>query len=66
MKKKENAITRFVDQAFPFAMLLGFGYAGYTLNENGETLATIVLAISTFLWLLEHHAFTSQSENLDP
>lgn len=42
-------------QLYPFLMLLGFGYAGYTLNENGETLATIILAVCTFLWLLERH-----------
>ena len=60
MKNKLDAISRFFDQAYPFAMLLGFGYAGYTLNEYGETIAVIALAVSTFLWLLERHTLTSQ------
>lgn len=60
MKKKLDAISRFIDGAYPFAMLLGFGFAGYALNENGETLATIVLGVSVFLWLLEHHNLTEK------
>ena len=47
-------------QLYPFIMLLGFGYVGYILHENGETLAVIALAVSTFLWLLERHNLTEK------
>lgn len=60
MKNVIDAISRFVDQAYPFAMFLGFGYAGYTLNQYGETFAVIALAVSTFLWLLERHNLTEK------
>ena len=57
MKNKIDAISRFIDEAYPFVMLFGFGYAGYTLNQYGETFAVIALAVSMLLWFLERHNY---------
>ena len=43
-------------------MILGFGYAGYTLNQYSETFAVIALAVCTFLWLLERHNLTENND----